>query len=50
MPPAVGAWSLNHWTAREDPVIIITVTAGCEDQVCGAGGKKGKVMPDKWPF
>ena len=20
MPPALGAWSLNHWTAREVPV------------------------------
>ena len=22
MPPAVETWSLNHWTAREVPIII----------------------------
>ena len=22
MPPAVKAWSLNHWTAREVPVLL----------------------------
>ena len=22
MPPAVEAWSLNHWTAREAPLTI----------------------------
>ena len=22
MPPALGAWSFNHWTAREVPVFF----------------------------
>ena len=24
-PPALGAWSLSHWTAREVPILIFLV-------------------------
>ena len=31
MPPALGAWSLNHWTAKEVPELFfhIYVTQAC---------------------
>ena len=25
MPPAVGVWSLNHWTAKEVPGVILKI-------------------------
>ena len=30
-PPALGAWSLNHWTTREVPIIsaLKTVSSFC---------------------
>ena len=39
MPPAVEAWSLNHWTAREVPRInSLTAMVSCLDG--GGGGPK----------
>ena len=27
LPPALGAWSLNHWTVKESPQIIVILVA-----------------------
>ena len=32
VPPALGAWSLNHWTAREVPQLFFPQ---CEKKRCG---------------
>ena len=29
MPPALGAWSLNHWTTREVPIFIYDYNLSC---------------------
>ena len=39
MPPAVKAWSLNHWTVRDGPQPVLGTTT-----LCGAFPQQGKTQ------
>ena len=50
MPPALGTWSLNHWTSKKSPDTIVLISDGKErsqGDVTAWGWGKGTAAVDQ---